>query len=238
MKFEDIIDKLELSDNRFKELKNIEGLVKYLAQSAYNFSGELFQDNKSVNDYIDSLTVVIKNFYNILDYDNDGVVELVDEVNGEKVLGEDVELLKKDIGDIYNVLSGKGKNTGANIFNMVAIMSLYFSSERFTTTRDDFIEFKNSCVKAIELYKKIDKKINLENALKFIIYLCVITVPLINLLNKSDANITKESINHEIRETYGDHYEFIIKSSDDLAKAIVKSIQINKCWRRIFCCKK
>jgi len=179
-------------------------------------------ENKIINNVIDKLSLALEAFYEFLDYDNDGKVEIVEKTSDNKIIqGDDIKALLKDINDIKKTFDDKNnKNIILVITATFAGMSVYFNSEKFTSTKDEFIQFKNACDETFNAIKQI-KNINIKNKILFkssntsdimalIINLCIISIPLISLITSKIKNTdSKESIilsNDEIKSSISNMY--------------------------------
>jgi hypothetical protein len=166
------LTKMWNNDNNNKYIPNIKLLTRYMICNILGINNDpnnniIFNEKQinMINKFLDNTSDAITDFCDILDYDQDGIVELVKiDENGNKVKGDDIKLISENIKDIKNVVSPFKKN-GSLYHTVIAILTniyVYFTNDKFTETCDDFVNFRESCkiaYKSFLLCSLIKKKI-------------------------------------------------------------------------------
>ena len=195
----------------------------------------------------------------LLDYDGDGIVELIKKDSKNNIVaGEDIEKLLKDTNDIKTLFKDQ-RTEALTVMVVMSNLIVYFSDPKFKQLKTEINDFRISCIKAHDsflLIKNIEynKFINTDSnsIIKFIITLCVISIPIIELVNKKNLEenkeqviITNDMINESIRDIYGMDFKLILSIIDNLVNIIVKTFilsgitsKITGCFKKIFTCKK
>lgn len=255
-----VLDEKTTDEHTKKKILNVRSLVKSLASSILGLTSINLEsiNNDYVNAFLDDISDAVEKFCDFLDYDGDGVVELVKrDEKGDIVEGDDIALMVKDAKDIGSFFKTQG-NMATNILAIISSITLYFNNNNFTQTRDDFIAFKAACEKAHQSYERIPHinrgKLfadNVDNIIKFVITLCIISVPIVDLVNKqiamlgndnADVIITREIMSKAVHEAYGLDLEFIMKSVDALVDVFARSIKVSNAGKKFLdyiksCCR-
>ena len=265
------IDNIILNDktciiSNDKRLINVEIIIKTIATSILKITtplkvnGEINKnDADNIEKFLQSLADSVKNMCLLLDYDGDGIIELIKKDSKNNiVVGEDIEKLLKDTDDIKQVFKG-AESPAMSLMVIFSSLIVYFSDPKFKQLKKEINYFRISCVNAhdsflliknIEYNNFIDTDSN--SIVKFIIILCVISIPIIELVNKKNNEqnnqeqvITNDMINNSIHDMYGVDLKFILSIIDNLVTVIVKTFilfglknKINNCIKRLYCCKK
>ncbi|VBB18035.1 hypothetical protein YASMINEVIRUS_498 [Yasminevirus sp. GU-2018] len=232
-----------------KRVLNLKLLIKSIASGILALSGAGVkidaEDLAKVNDFLNNLATSVEKFCNFLDYDGDGVVELVDRnEKGEVVEGEDIKLMIEDGKKVTSTFKKQG-DIQTTVFAVISSLLTYFTSEHITQTKDDFVEFKDACettYNSMKLIKEVDhNKFFAENSkdlMKFIVTLCIVIVPVVDLvsfkisqINNSDdvdadkAVLSKEDIKKAVLGMYGVNLEFVLSTVESLITVFLKSFE-------------
>lgn len=271
-----------------KKMLNLKLLIKSLVISIFTFGNninnganiKLDQNNISdqndideyvtINVFINDIATAVENFCDFLDYDDDGIVELVEKnAKGEVVIGQDIKLMITEGKNAISSIKFQG-NIQTIMFTIISSLVIYLTSEHITQSRKDFDRFYAACQSAhatLKLVKNVNlKKIltnNSNDLLKFVVILCIIIIPIINIVttkiaqinndvNNSSANIdsnssntiiTQDEIKRSVLETYGLNLEFILASIEGLVTVSLKVVETTttgkKCLNFLkhnFCC--
>lgn len=174
-------------------------------------------NDKTIEIFINNMSIAVERFCKFLDYDGDGVIEIVKRnEKGEIIKGEDIEKIENDVNKFVSGFTNNNVNTNVNkTVNKTAIiypdpqkaviaalssLAMYYTNDNISSSREDFAAFRDACLNSyasiINLknvnYKNIIHN-NAEDLMKFIITLCVILIPIIDALNnkiKTEKNIT------------------------------------------------
>jgi hypothetical protein len=199
-------------------------------------------DVAKVKGFLNNIASAVEKFCDFLDYDGDGKVELVQRnEKGEIVVGEDIELMEKDVDTVKSAFKNRG-DVATTLLAIVSTLFMYFTGARFTSTKDDFLNFKTACENAYASYnliKSIDHskflKENSKDMMRFIVMMCVLVVPIIDLVSHKITEINKDSdttngvvsqadIHKIVKETYGLNLEFILKAVNNLVDIFLKGL--------------
>lgn len=242
-----IIDK---ETEQAKRIINIQKLARFIISNVFGSLVDI-KDIDVYTKFINSASNAVEKFYDFLDYDNDGVVELVrcDE-KGKITDGEDIELMINDVKSVlysYNITESFSKN----VIVVLAQLTAYISNENVIKSRQEFKEFKEECVNAYDAYKQLNmvdyKKLvnNAGNMITFIMNACIILLPIVDMAIKritiSDTYLTKETtttnkyvtrnliitkddIKKASDNMYGCNIEYILAIVDNLVTTISASI--------------
>jgi hypothetical protein len=239
-----------------KYVLNTKVLIKTLIQSVTELGDVTSlkidpKDAGKISSFLDSTAHAVDTFCDFLDYDRDGVVELIAKDQEGKISeGQDVEALLNDVSPITSAFRNKG-DLSITTIGVLSSLAIYFTSDSFSHSKDDFIVFKSACEDAYRAYAQIlsidHKKFFEENSsdmMKFIINLCVVIVPIFDLLGKkiaalnsgaiqSDMVITSEDIKKAFTEMYGTNVEFILNLVDRLTNIFLKTLTATSTGKKI-----
>ena len=265
-------DVMHMSDD--KKILSVELLIKSMIISVLDlsksFNNNISFDKKQVDNletFLNASTDAITQLCLLLDYDNDGKIELIRKDSKNNIVaGDDIEKLMNDTKGIQLAFKPQCGNASTSLLVIFSSLILYFSDEKFTHFKSEIESFKNACVKTHNSYiliKNTNNKIidNSESIVKFIITMCVISFPVIDLVNKkiieinnnplndltdpSSNTITNDIINKSVHDMYGYDLGYIMKIVDSLANIILKSLVLNgtknkiiEFFKKISCCVK
>jgi hypothetical protein len=249
-----MFDTINVSNEK-KKVLNIQKLAKTLLTGILKLSDYKInidpKDDNIIKGFMSSIVIAIEKFCNFLDYDNDGIIELVrHNENGTIIEGEDIELMVKDGKAIINSFKDQGDPVKTTVVILTQLVA-YFMNDRVTLSRKKFIEFEEECTKAYICFKQV-KSIkylqffsnNSDNMIKFVINMCIIIIPIIDLVNKRNAiskldsiqnlTITKDDVKKATFDMYGSEIEFILTPIDNLVYTIVRNIEGSKKCKAFF----
>src|SRR5690606_15804 len=121
---------------------NLKKLVGSVTKNILTLSNTEYKlndlDEKNIEEVTDNLSKTLVNFYNFLDYDNDGKVELVENKNGSISLGDDLKKLQKDtVGIIEPFLNKENNKDKLFIITFVNLLTL-LQNENISKSSDKF----------------------------------------------------------------------------------------------------
>lgn len=223
-------------------------------------------DLTKISKFLNTISIATDNFCKFLDYDGNGVIELVDRNDkGEIVLGNDITAMLNDGNQIVSAFKTKG-NTQTVIIAVISSMAIYFTNKNVTSTRHDFVNFKLSCDNAYTAMLALKTlnidaffKDNIDDFMRFIIVTCILIVPVIELAtiriaainnpaNKDKlidlAVITKDDITNSINDEYGVNIDLVLGSVETLVNSFTEVINtkvavvggFTALMRKVFCC--
>ncbi len=243
-----IIDK---ETEQAKRTINIQKLARFIISNIFGSLVDI-KDLDIYTKFINSACNAVEKFYDFLDYNNDGVVELVrcDE-KGKITEGEDIELMINDVKSVlysYNITESFSKN----VIVVLAQLTAYIKNENVIKSRQEFKDFNAECVNAYDAYKQLNmngykKKLvnNAGNMTMFIMNACIVLLPIVDMakkriaiydtyltkettMTKSHATrnliITKDDIKKASDNMYGCNIEYILATVDNLVNTISASI--------------
>lgn len=236
-----------------KHMLNVSLLVKSLTRNILSLSNAKLQlgsvELKIIDKFLNDLANSVDLFCNFLDYDGDGVVELMQNTHGQIEYGDDIEKMLADIKGVTSSFKNHG-NIQTTIIAIVSSIVLYFTNENIKQTRNDFLEFKTSCeethksmleIKNVNLLDSL--KANSEDLIRFIILMCVLIVPIVELVNKKlvlistsdleSASVSQEEIRVAVYIMYGTDLEFILSTVDNLVTVFAKSVKPKEIGQKI-----
>jgi hypothetical protein len=258
----------EINDGaKTKKTLNMQLLVRSMVCSIAGLAGDPMGNNvtgytpeqkNKINSFLTNISSAITSFHDLLDYDNDGVVELVErDADGKVIIGDDIQLMIDDMKKIGE--SSKGKDgVHNNIMAVISSMYIYFTGENYNESLEDFNTFKIKCEETYNSFNDIkdidhskifsEKK---DDIMSFIITLCIISVTVVNITANKIAQInaieedsesvtdpanfiiTNEYINASIVNVYGFNLDFILKAVDNLVIVFVKNIELKNTGQKI-----
>jgi hypothetical protein len=196
-----------------------------------------------ITNFLEDIANAVNIFCDFLDYDRDGIVELVGrDQEGKIIEGQDIDALLKDLPDIKSAFKNQ-KDVCAAIIAVISSIAMYFTSENFSHTKNEFILFKSACetaytscsqIKSIN-YQKFFKD-NSTDVMNFVILLCIIVVPVVELVNKKVASIqndslddklviTSDEIKRAITDMYGVNLDFVLNIVHRLSDIFIRAIK-------------
>jgi len=223
-------------------------------------------DMTKISTFLNTISVATDNFCKFLDYDGNGVIELVDRNDkGEIILGNDITAMLNDENKIVSAFKTQGDIQNV-IIAVISSMAIYFTNKNVTSTRHDFVDFKRSCdnaYAAMLALKTLDIdsffKNNIDDFMRFIIVTCILIVPVVELatiriaaindpVNKDKlidlAVITKEDITKSILDEYGVNIDLVLGAVDTLVNSFTEVVNarvaveggFTALMRKVFCC--
>ena len=224
-------------------------------------------DKQNITLFLNSVATAITSFLSFLDYDGNGQVELVSkDTNGNIVVGSDIITMEKDFEAIGSAFKNQG-SVGATVLAILSSLTMYFTSQHFTTEEEKFLAFKTACQNVYTQYlpiKSIDHvhffQDNIKDIMTFIITLCVISIPTIELANQQIASInalktadkpvdlstiqiTNKMISDGITKMYGTNLSFIMTAIGQVVTVFTVLVAPTGCLGGLFerigsCCSK
>ena len=231
-----------------KALK-ILGKVNIINDSSTD-SKNIEHDSKNIDIFLSNVVIAVIAFFDILDYNDDGVVQLiVNDDNGHIIIGADIIAMRTDIDNVKSIFKNHNK-IGTTV---ASIMNLYHSNH-ITAETDKFIAFKTACGNAYTSFASINANANAnslifqemsKDIMTFIIAFCIISIPVIELANKQITNnkfakatgqiiapteliINNMQISHAVTTMYGTHLEVIVKLITGVGEVFVKMFSVSK----------
>jgi len=203
-------------------------------------------DASKMANFLDSISVAVDNFCDFLDYNRDGSIEIIKNQDGKISEGNDVTALLGDVRNITTAFKTQG-NIGVTIIAVISKLTMFFTSNNFIHSKDEFNAFKTACETAYQAYsqiKSIDhKKIYEENAsdmMQFVITMCVIAVPVIELLhqrilllNSGDAIVTTDDIKKAVGDMYGTNLDFVLSIVNKLTGILLNFVVSSSTCKKI-----
>jgi hypothetical protein len=251
------------------KILNLKLLTQTLASNILNLSRleiKMGSDDESkIITFLNNLSIATENFCSFLDYDGDGIVELITRNDkNEIIIGDDIRAMVEDGNQITSAFK-RGGDVPTIIIETIGSMAIYFTNTNVSNTRADFISFKIACDNAhasMMQLKTLDYdsffKENIDEFMRFVIIMCILIIPVIELANNRIAVInnpmnndkltelaiiTKEDIKNIVKHTYGLNIEFILISVDTLVNTFTKIVQTHASGkgftsfvRKTFCC--
>ena len=227
----------DAKDNK-KRAINVQKFARYVIKSIFDSSIDS-KDAEAYKQFVDSASMAIENFYDFLDYDDDGVVELVaHDENGKLIQGEDIELMINDASSFIYTFSAN-ESLGKSIIVIMTQLTAFYTNVHITQSRQEFTDFKDECIKSYDALKKLNHinythlfTKNASSMIKFIINVCIAILPVADLVNrnigisdiKSNIVITKYDIKTASDTMYGRDIEFILVCVDNLVNAITAGV--------------
>ena len=235
-------------------------LLQLVSDPLKNDTATYTSDDKiSLNNFINSISDSVIAFCKFLDYDGDGVVELVRrDSHGEMTYGDDIDLLLKDVSIIAN--STKNTNNATVVFSVLSAIMVFFQNEHILDSKNDFIDFKNRCVATYDTFKLV-KNINhikifeekADDIMSFVMILCIVILPLMelanqkiekinndiannNLPNEVTFTLTREEMSLAVTNMYGINLDYILLIINNLVALFIKGIKASGFFKKICCC--
>lgn len=257
IQYSDVLDNAKTKNGDICVL-NLDELIKSVAINILDISTASFNmnsdDSKKINAFLDELVDAIKYFCNFLDYDGDGVVELVTKNSQNEIVeGDDIKLFLTEGKTATSLFKNHG-NIQTTIFAFISGMVTYFTNKRVTQTLNDFDQFRQTCGRTYILMKEI-KTISVSeffnnkrsDIMKFIITLCIVIIPIIELMTKKivsinasgSANIngneflSKNAIVTEIKQMYGISIEIMLLQIESLVPIFIEIVEKNTFGKKI-----
>jgi hypothetical protein len=244
--------------NETQKVLDISILIKSLICSILGFSSDstLINTNtydqdeiSAINNFVVSTALAVEDFCDLLGYIQPTAIisQLTTDATNSTVV--------TIINDISSVVSFFGiveqpiATLVTRVFATIASIVMYFSSPNFTRTIADYKDFKQNCYNAYESFEQI-KNIkhtaiqdeNIKSIIGFIITLCVIAIPIVNLvaskiytvnslinsgnlsIDQSSLIITQDTLNQAVTKMYGENIDFILNGVDDMVNLFVSEI--------------
>ena len=236
-----------------KKILNLKLLTQSLASNILALSRVNIKvgsdDETKINTFLNYLAIATEKFCNFLDYDGNGVVELVARnEKGEIIAGNDINAMLIDGQQVTSSFKNIN-NIQTFIIAVISTMVMYFTNKNIVSTRADFVEFKLACGNSFTAMMNLKTlnhddffRQNIDDFMRFIITMCVLIVPIIDLAhsriaaindpaNKNNlislAVISKDDIKKVVTNMYGVDMEFILSSVDSLVTAFIDITKID-----------
>lgn len=230
-------------------VKSLAGTILGLSDSSIKRNNVIeTNDSKNVNIFLNNVARAVAAFCAFLDYDADGEVQLVKrDASGKVIIGDDIAAMEKDFDAISSSFKNQG-DVGATILAILSSIAIYFSGTHFTTEKEDFVSFKSACEDVYTSYvpiKSMDHaqffKENVADIMTFIIALCIISIPTIELVNQKiaaintakvegtmidpiDITVTNSMVSQAVKTMYGLNMEFILAAITNVVDVFVKTM--------------
>jgi hypothetical protein len=205
------------SDRLFKFVDSIDtfdiasplNTIVELSKAIISNSKDIRSDNE---DFVEHFSLAVKNFYDILDLNNDGEVNLLNNKDSTRSLTSVNSISEIEIGsDLKDIteaikLDLNNPNVGDAITTIIQLIELYFTDEHYSETLveiDNFMIEINKSIDALKNEKTNDKT-------KDIILTCLVVIPLIKLQKIEVSIITSEELKKEIIKTFGNTFRLNI----------------------------
>jgi hypothetical protein len=253
---------------------NITKFVRSLALSVMRYHRDPLNDSTSrltgeqknaLNDFLSNIALCVGVFMDFLDYDDDGVVELVKRENGKHVIGDDIQLIVDDMKKIGKPFKNTGETHNA-LFEALSNLYVYLTSDSFTETKDDVEAFKDAVIathNSLKLVKntKIDLKgivlDKVDDIVFFIIMICMVTVASVesvsrklvkiadseknkNDLKPEDLIFSDQEIRDAVKDKFSVKFDIILDIIQRIIKVFSESINYNSIRKKIkkylYCC--
>lgn len=227
-------------------VKSMASAILGIAESNVTGSGTPATDAQNISTFLSNVAAAVAAFCAFLDYDDNGVVQLVTkDANGNVVIGNDILAMEKDFNGVTSAFKNQG-NIGTTVLAVLSSITMYLTSPHITTEEANFAAFKTACGNVYTSYapiKSIDHtqyfQENAADIMSFIITLCVIAIPTIELANQKIAainaakannqvidpaslTITNAVISQAVTATYGVNLGFILSTITDVVTVFVK----------------
>lgn len=243
------IDNIQLSEVFGNNAVNIKSLATSVSKSVLSLSTNGIKisenDKNNIMTFLNNISSSVSTFCDFLDYNNNGKVELIRRNSDGKIgYGADISAVIEDGKDIINPIFKGDKNVPVIIMStMTNILSL-LTNENIINAKNDYNAFKKSCEKtfaSFSLIKNVDRaKLFSENAddiIRFIIVLCVVIAPLIELIEqkhkKGESVISAKDISSFVTEYYGSNIDDLLKMIENIVGAFVKIVGASSAGKKI-----
>lgn len=187
----------------------------------------------------DKIGLNILLFLNFFDLNNDGTIKLAIKDNIDNLIfGNDIPNIIKDIENTYMI-------------NILTNLILYMRSDEYIETNEKFNNFYESCKVTNDYYKSNFKNVlilSFDNILSYMIILCVISIPILNLIKRriavcpnddrqhSKSVITQDDIIYTINKMYGVNICCILLLVHTIVKTFIELNKKKRCLNQLFTC--
>lgn len=251
-KFSDIVNRIDtvsLKDVVGADAVNIEKLVTSMVKSvlALSFDNVKISDNdkNNINVFLNNIADSVTKFCNFLDYNNNGKVELIrKDSKGNITYGADISAVITDGESVINPIINGNKNIPVAIISTMTNVLKLLTNDNIVTAKNEYLLFKTSCettYASFSLIKNVNHaklfNENSDDIMRFIISLCVIIVPLVELVTEKHANgessISSQDINVYVTKYYGSNISELLTVLESIVSAFVKIVSASSVGKRI-----
>jgi hypothetical protein len=217
-------------------------------------------DSENIKVFLNAIASAATAFMDFLDYDGDGSVNLVKrDADNNIIMGDDIIAIEKDFNNIKSSFKNHG-DIGTTLLAILTSLTIYFTNKNNIAEEKKFTKFYSACKEICNVYGPIKSlntkqlfKDNAQDIVTFVIMLCIIIIPTIELANQkiaaiktstaegkpidpADIKITNVMINQAVIVMYGSNLTYILSSVNSVVGVFVRMFNTVQCVSCTRCC--
>lgn len=217
-------------------------------------------DTQSIVGFLDSIVSAVASFMSFLDYDGDGSVSIVKrDADNNVVVGDDIIALEKDLNNVESAFKNQG-DLSTTILAVLSSLLIYFTNKNVIAEEKKFNAFHDACKNVVNAYGPVKSaklaqlfKDEIQDIISFVVTLCIIVIPTVELANQkiaainkstsegktidpSTVTITNDMINKSVTSLYGANLTYIVASVKNIVGVFVKTFNVVQTVSCSRCC--